>query len=207
MHFTLPLRLSSKRLSRYKRPPSPPPTPPPVSDMSGRKADPVVIELDDTSDEDEEYGTPLSSSDLDLEVRLGAAEGAENDQRPFLCPDARSFEPFPNGLGIQHAAQPADPEQLCIDRVLEVFPDIDREHVRQLYRDRPLVMEGGLANSNPSEDLIVKVLDGGIYPKEADRRKELKRKRATSAASSDGETAVWEAADRERASTHYSEEA
>lgn len=206
MHFKLPLRLSSKRLSRCKRPPSPPPTPPATSDMSAGKGKAVVIDLDDSSDEGEAYGTPLTGSYRESEPPLAAEDGPQ-DYHFEAFRDAGDLRLFADDLTFEEAAEPPDPEQACLEKVLEVFPDIDHEHVRQLYDARPLAAEGGVAYGTLSEELILKILDGGVYPKEKERRNELKRKRAASADSSERETAAWEAADREKASLSYSDEA
>lgn len=207
MHFKLPLRLSSKRFSRAKRPPSPPLTPPAMSNMPVGKGQAVVIDLDDSSDEEEAYGTPLTGSSYrESEARLAADEDAE-DHQSLAFRDSEPLMAFDDDFTFEGASEPPDPEQACLEKVLEVFPDIDHEHVRQMYQARPLVAQGGALNGSPSEELILKILDGGVYPKEKERRNELKRKRAASAGSSEGETAAWEAADREKASGHYSEEA
>ena len=206
MHFKLPLRLSSKRLSRCKRPPSPPPTPPATFNMSVGKGQAVVIDLDDSSDEEELYGTPRTGSYTKSGLRLIADDDAQDRETPAFR-DAEDLVAFDDDFTFEEDADPPDPEQVCLEKVLEVFPDIDHEHVRQLYQTRPVVAGGGAPMGNPSEELILKILDGGVYPKEKERRNELKRKRAASATSSEGETAAWEAADRERASGHYSEEA
>lgn len=210
MHFKLPIRLSSKRLGRCKRPPSPPPTPPAVSNMPVGKGQPVVIDLDDSSDEEGIYGTPLTGSFEESGSRLVADEDAQNHQ-PLAFrdaeDDAEDLVAFDDDFTFEEAVEPPDPEQACLEKVLEVFPDIDHEHVRQLYEARPLVPEGSAHIEIAYEELILKILDGGIYPKEKERRNELKRKRATSARSNEVETAAWEAADRERASGHYSDAA
>jgi len=171
------------------------------------KSEAVVIELDDSSDEGEVYGTPLTGSSYrESELRLAADEDAQ-DHQPLAFRDPEDLMAFDDDFRFEEAAEPPDPEQACLEKVLEVFPDIDHEHVRQLYQARPLAAEGVALNGTPSEELILKILDGGIYPKEKERRNELKRKRAVSAGSSEGEMAAWEAADREKASGHYSEEA
>lgn len=175
--------------------------------MFAGKAKQVVIDLDDSSDDDHEYGTPLTGSQIGEDLRLGADEDGDGHRIPFTFLDERDFEPHMDYFLPDVAPEPVDAESACLNRVLEVFPDIDHEHVRQLYQARPVVAEEARPSGDPSGELIVKILDAGDYPKEKDRRKELKRKRAASAGSSQGETAAWEAADRERGSTQYSEEA
>ena len=167
--------------------------------MSAGKGKAVVIEIDDSSDEREFDQTPLTGSYRESEPRLSAEEHVPDHPLPTLR-DAGDLRLFADDFAFEEAAEPAHPEQACLERVLEVFPDIDHEHVRQLYQARPLAREGGAPNGTPSEELILKILDGGVYPKEKERRSELKRKRAASAGSNEEETAAWEAADRERAS-------
>ncbi|KAI9869607.1 MAG: hypothetical protein M1830_005302 [Pleopsidium flavum] len=175
--------------------------------MSTGKGEQVFIELGDSSDEEEGYGTPITSGHARDDSQPAAESDAEADQLPFFLLDERNLEPFADDFAYKEAPEPVDPEEVCLNRVLEVFPDIDHEHVRQLYKARPVIAGEAAPHNDPSEHLIVKVLDAGTYPKEKDRRKELKRKRAASAASSQGETAAWEVAEREKATTQYSEEA
>lgn len=82
--------------------------------------------------------------------------------------------------GLDQDAQEASYES-CLKEVTEVFPDISRDHVQQLYdkhRDEPI---HAFANGTEfSQSLIEQILDAGKYPKEKDRLreiKELKRKR------------------------------
>lgn len=64
--------------------------------------------------------------------------------------------------------------EACLQEVLEVFPDISRDHVQQLYdAQMPVPMDG----QTIPQHLISQILDKGKYPKEKDRLKELKRKR------------------------------
>ncbi len=60
-------------------------------------------------------------------------------------------------------------------KLLEIFPDISRDHVSRLFKD-------GLAQGMPAEfwcdQTIMQILDAGQYPTEREQR--LKRKRAQS---------------------------
>ena len=62
----------------------------------------------------------------------------------------------------------------CLQEVLEIFPDISRDHVQHLYDAQLLQPRNGQAIA---QHLITQILDAGKYPKEKDRLKELKRKR------------------------------
>ncbi|KAF2204861.1 hypothetical protein GQ43DRAFT_363710 [Delitschia confertaspora ATCC 74209] len=66
-------------------------------------------------------------------------------------------------------------EQECQQKILDVFPDIERDHVLNLIRERSAPVE---RTARWCERLIGAILDGGQYPKERDKVKELKRKRS-----------------------------
>ena len=78
----------------------------------------------------------------------------------------------------------------CLRDILEVFPDISHEHVRDLYNNRDHNPDHG---QTVEQCLIEQILDGGRYPKERERLrelKELKRKREDRN-SDDEEAARW----------------
>lgn len=79
------------------------------------------------------------------------------------------------------------PYQECLDEVLEVFPDISRDHVQQLYNTR--VQSWGPYGVVGST-FIEQILDAGTYPKEKDRLKDLKRKRSVKT-SDEEEASRW----------------
>lgn len=89
----------------------------------------------------------------------------------------------------------------CLTELLELFPDISREHVRSLYNglDQPISLHAQTA----AQVLIDKVLDGGKYPKEKDRIKELKRKRSDKN-NDEEEAARWKYADMRDNPQEYS---
>ena len=64
----------------------------------------------------------------------------------------------------------------CLEKILEVFPDISHEHCREIYDAQML---NPVQGQPISQTLITEILDKGKYPKEKDRQKELKRKRLT----------------------------
>lgn len=65
-------------------------------------------------------------------------------------------------------------EDECRQRILEVFPDIELDHVTNMIRER-----GDAVERTPHwcGRLIEQILDEGTYPKERDKRNSLKRKR------------------------------
>jgi hypothetical protein len=83
-------------------------------------------------------------------------------------------------------------EDACLAKILEVFPDICRDHIRELYQDRRdedfkySAIRADRHRYDPSEVLIQKILESA-YPKQ----KDTKRKRARSATSSDGGNERW----------------
>ena len=91
--------------------------------------------------------------------------------------------------------------EACLAEVLEVFPDISREHVQSLYND--LIQQENLYAQPAAQVLIEKVLDGGKYPKEKDKLKELKRKRSDRI-SDEEEAARWKYADMRDNALEYS---
>ena len=95
----------------------------------------------------------------------------------------------------------ASPYEICLAEILEVFPDISREHVQSLYNS--LNHQNGPYAQTAAQVLIEKILDGGKYPKEKDRIKELKRKRGDRN-SDEEEAARWKYADLRDNALEYS---
>lgn len=93
------------------------------------------------------------------------------------------------------------PYGTCLAGLLEVFPDISREHVQSLYNN--LNLQDSPFAQTAAQVLIEKVLDGGKYPKEKDRIKELKRKRSDKN-SDEEEAARWKYADLRDNALEYS---
>ena len=106
--------------------------------------------------------------------------------------------PAPYSSGTRTVVSPYDK---CLAELLEVFPDISREHVQSLYNS--LDDQNGLYAQTAAQLLIEKVLDGGKYPKEKDRIKELKRKRGDKN-SDEEEAARWKYADMRDNALEYS---
>lgn len=116
----------------------------------------------------------------------------------------RTLAPFSSGPRATVSSGPraaVSPYDACLAEILEVFPDISREYVQSLYN--------GLSHRNDpyaqtaAQALIEKILDGGNYPKEKDRIKELKRKRSDRN-SDEEEAAHWKYADMRDNALEYS---
>ena len=72
----------------------------------------------------------------------------------------------------------AEAYQHCLKAVVAVFPDISHDHVQQLWDKSAW---GALIGSDVlHHTLIEKILDGGPYPKEKDRLRELKKRKRAS---------------------------
>ena len=106
--------------------------------------------------------------------------------------------PAPYSSGPRQAIYSYD---TCLVELLEVFPDISREYVRSLYNN--LNQHDGPYAQITAQVLIEKILDGGKYPKEKDRIKELKRKRSDKH-SDEEEAARWKYADMRDNAMEYS---
>lgn len=83
----------------------------------------------------------------------------------------------------------------CLQQVLEIFPDVQHEHVLQLYRDFDET-SGYEPLPGPARfDSIIDKLLTAEYPKQTKGKQPLKRKRESSVESDD--TKQWESANRE----------
>lgn len=79
--------------------------------------------------------------------------------------------------------------------VVEVFPDISLDHVRQLY-DAHGLQDNNLDRAGLAQEIILTILDGKTYPKEKDSIREKKRKRSQDLDIDEEEAARWRAVDR-----------
>jgi len=111
--------------------------------------------------------------DFDDEIMAGAFDF---DQEYPMLP-APAAQPHPQAPPAIPALQEPIPEEImetrvdCVDTVVNVFPDICRDYVSELY--------GKISQS--SERLIAHILDkmdkGSSYPSAKEKQKQLKRKR------------------------------
>ena len=147
-------------------------------------------------------------------IDLLSEDGENDDQEEsdnlffenFLNEDVSSVHipPMPNRAPAPYSGgieTVVSPYEKCLAELLEVFPDISREHVQSLYNS--LDDQNGLYAQTAAQVLIEKVLDGGKYPKEKDRIKELKRKRGDKN-SDEEEAAHWKYADMRDNALEYS---
>ncbi|MCJ1476761.1 hypothetical protein MMC13_005430 [Lambiella insularis] len=149
-----------------------------------------IIEIDSDTDDDENAFGPF----LDLAAIDQAFPGVpdyrgsdSSDGEQGSAPVTNVTAPAPvEGLSVTIT----DPEllyQQYLGKVLEVFPDVCRSHLKLLYDTHTADLapnRSKQANDQVSQAVIVQILDSEKYPKEEDRRKKLKRKRTDDA---DGE--------------------
>jgi len=119
-----------------------------------------------------------------LENPIGEAEGPAEDARPVIV----AFPATPATLASRPAtpASRPDPEEcykLFLRKVLEVFPDHCQDELKRLYDAR--FADGLCPNSRAfikefAVEVILQVVQADKYPKETDRKRSLKRKRAES---------------------------
>lgn len=115
---------------------------------------------------------------------------------PISPVPSRTPAPYSSGARVV-----VSPYEECLAEVVEVFPDISREHVQSLYNS--LTHEDNLYAQTAAQVLIEKVLDGDKYPKEKDKMKELKRKRSDKN-NDEEEAARWKYADMRDNALEYS---
>lgn len=139
-----------------------------------RSVPPDIIDLeDDSSDEQDVFQDFLTPDTI--------GDGVE----------AFRFSPNPSSSPINGGTRNDNYRsyESCLQEILELFPDISKDHFHELYNKQK-------ENGNPYQQLLAQTLieqildqNGGQYPKEKDRIKELKRKRNDR--NSDEEEAAW----------------
>ena len=150
---------------------------------------------------------PRDVIDLDSEDEFDLNEGSDNSFFDLYLNEEVSgvhISPVPGGTpALSSSVHPTtvSPYDTCLAEILEVFPDISREHVQSLYDE--LNHQNDPYAQTAAQVLIEKVLDGGNYPKEKDRIKELKRKRSDRNSDQE-EAARWKFADLRDNALEYS---
>ena len=150
---------------------------------------------------------PRDVIDLDSEDDFDLKEDSDNSFFDLYLNEEVSgvhTSPVPGGTPAPSSSVPpttVSPYNTCLAEILEVFPDISREHVQSLY-DK-LNHQNDPYAQTAAQALIEKVLDGGNYPKEKDRIKELKRKRSDRNSDQE-EAARWKFADLRDNALEYS---
>ncbi|KAL8667136.1 MAG: hypothetical protein Q9168_007337 [Polycauliona sp. 1 TL-2023] len=152
---------------------------------------PAIIDITDDSGDDQDAGFERFMDPEDL-----------LDIIPDAPPSPPHHERDPLNIIQQAPTQTVARYDQCLRNVLEVFPDVSRDYVQNLYDGHP-------PNTPPAdgipvfESIISTILDSANYPKERDRQNELKRKRADS----DGERAAQWASHTNVARPEYEHEA
>ena len=171
---------------------------------------PQVIEIDSDSDVEEDKLVTAFLNHEYIEDRSQSStnyfsDSYSNEGLEAISPPAAPYEP-PVPILI---TDPGLLFELYLNKVLEVFPDVCRDHVTALYNAQ---LEGfgiertAAANEALSQAVILQILDSEKYPKESDRRKLLKRKRR-SGSESEGEVEWYTAPGRSRATAMEIQEA
>ncbi len=175
--------------------------------MEGRgSAQRAVISLESESE------TEFDSEDQALLPKREVVD-IESDYEQFDFGDPFSFndgslafngDDFDEGdMDGEEAALPRTPTDLrqthldgrpcydiCHAEILEVFPEISHAHVRKLY-DAHVLQNNNLEIVGIGEEIILKILDENIYPKEKDIIREKKRKRSKDLDTDEEEAARW----------------
>lgn len=170
--------------------------------MQALKQEPEVIDLDSYH---EEVHNPiegfLTLEEIEAAFDDDYPEGAERLQR------LATLEP----PGLPTAKEnPKNQYEVCLAEILDVFPDISHDYVRQLYDTWTLksqTSQSQIQGHSVLYDLTMEILDTGKYPKERDRINDLKRKRSEALNSDEEEEAKWKDVERELAANIYLREA
>jgi len=69
--------------------------------------------------------------------------------------------------GVNHSATATLTEDSCLTKALTVFPDINHDYVRQLYKS----VKQNHSGPNLEEHVVNEILEGNIYPKQRDAKR------------------------------------
>lgn len=146
-------------------------------------------EFDDAYNLDDFVEEPESTDD---EEEHDDDEDEDDDDDDDVFEEAAEFQ-----VRLDEHLLPVPPvvpftEEDCLRTILEMFPDIARDHVRNLFRDHLAVNVDGATWCG---QMVGRILEAAEYPKENDQKEQRKRKRSDS--SSDEEIRKWERTERE----------
>lgn len=148
-----------------------------------------IIEIESEDDPGSPEFLGLNEEDF-LALNDGAEHdfnGGQDERAAILRPE--QAQELPAGL-----IGASSFDDVCHE-VVEVFPDISLDHVRQLY-DARILRDNNLGRAGLAQNIILNILDGKTYPKEKDSIREKKRKRSQDLDSDEEEAARWRAVDR-----------
>lgn len=150
-------------------------------DLSNQRR--IVIDITDSDDDQDARLEDLMTPE---ELQAAVQRSLELDIIPDVphIPEHDDWNPPSPQNGHDPALAPYDQ---CLQKVLEVFPDVSHDFVKNLY-DRHPPNTPSPDGIPVSEEIISQILDSVNYPKERDRLIELKRKRADS---DDEKAAKW----------------
>ena len=100
---------------------------------------------------------------------------------------AKADDPHQNA-----SSDPSNHYDACFRSVLELFPDISHDHIRNLY-DEKIQSTHGVEPDSLIPLLLDSILNGGSYPKEKDRLRALKdlQRKGDADRAEDDEAARW----------------
>lgn len=120
-----------------------------------------------------------------------AHDGGHTEPESDSDDEMIAFMELPDEVEVVGPTEPvSEPYAICLEKVLELFPDIAHDHVRKLWEAGQTSSTIGREETVTSQQLVEVLLDGGSYPKERDRLRDLKRKRE-SADDPEHEAAKW----------------
>ena len=133
------------------------------------------------------------------------------DWDAFLNPDGEAAPQPVVQAPAQQASQPIvvdeeEPvdeslrEDRCVEHVTEMFPDIENDYVRQLYQNGA-DLRTRMNEKEYLASLIMRILEEPKYPREREKRQELKRKRDETEA--EDNVKRWENPSRDLPATSY----
>ncbi|KAI9730342.1 MAG: hypothetical protein M1834_005852 [Cirrosporium novae-zelandiae] len=88
-------------------------------------------------------------------------------------------------------------ENVCFDKVLEVFPDASHRHIHQICKNKLSSSEASHSFEYICQEIILDIIEAGKYPKEANELGSNSRKRAHSSTSSEDDIERWQQTDKD----------
>ena len=183
-----------------------------------------VIDISSDTDTDNDGDEDGSTIETDADLFNDFLNLPVDDFNPFLDPYGASENLYgePEGLDgdVRHIVpappmapvsrpDPEDCYKLFLRKILEVFPDHCRDQLKKLYDARFVDGQGPRSRAAVKEsavEIILQIVQTDDYPKETDRKKNLKRKRSAES-DTEEEHAQYTAPARQKAGSFLIHEA
>jgi hypothetical protein len=123
------------------------------------------------------HGLPPTSSNDHTNWSIGGMDPNPTDRSPTIDLTSPFYSMPTSSNG---AAPPTWPTRIAVveevfaAKILDIFPDISRDYIKQLFNEAAV---DGTCSDDWCNQITHRLLDEDSYPKERDRRQELKRKR------------------------------